>query len=155
MNHCTGRSQFVEIQYIDAKTSSLMSFTSSCEELKYGVPQGSVLGPLLFLLFINNLPKAVQDAKIVLFADDINILLIDKNLKSLNDKIQAAMNQIANWFMVNDLIINTEKTKALFFQGRSLSTIHKPDLYLNTKAITYMSNLKFLGIYITETLSWA
>jgi hypothetical protein len=101
------------------------------------------------------LPKAVQDAKIVLFADDTNILLIDKNLKSLNDKIQAAMNQIANWFAVNDLIINTEKTKALFFQRRSLSTICKQDLYLNTKAITYTSILKFLGIYITENLSWA
>jgi hypothetical protein len=65
------------------------------------------------------------------------------------------MNQIANWFAVNDLIITTEKTKELFFQGRSLSTIYKPDLYLNTKAITYTSNLKFLGMYITETLSWA
>jgi hypothetical protein len=132
-----------------------MSFTSSCKELKYSVPQGSVLGHLLFLLFINGLPKAVQDAKIVLFADDTNILLIDKNHKSLNDKIKAAMNQIANWFAVNDLILNTEKTKALFFQGHSLSTIYKPDPYLNTKAITYTSNLKFLGIYITENLSWA
>jgi hypothetical protein len=132
-----------------------MTFTSSCKELKYGVPQGSVLGPLLLFLFINDLPKAVQDAKIVLLANDTNILLIDKNLKSLNDKIQAAMNQTANWFVVYDLIINTEKTKALFFQGRSLSTSHKPDLYLNTKAITYTSNLKFLGIYITENLSWA
>jgi hypothetical protein len=95
-SYLTGRSHFVEIQHFDAKTSSLMSFTSSCKELKYGVPQGSVLGPLLFLLFINDLPKGVEDAKIVLFADDTNIYLIDINLKSLNDKIQVAMNQIAN-----------------------------------------------------------
>jgi hypothetical protein len=61
----------------------------------------------------------------------------------------------ANWFAVNDLIINTEKTKALFFQGHSLSTIHNPDLYLNTKAITYTYHLKFLGVCITENLSWA
>jgi hypothetical protein len=52
-----------------------MTFTSSCKELNYGLPQGSVQGLLLFLLFINDLPKAVQDDKIILFADDTNILL--------------------------------------------------------------------------------
>jgi hypothetical protein len=72
--------------------------------------------------------EKAEETKIVLFADDRNILLTDKNLKSLNAKIQAVMNQIANWFMVNDLIINTEKTKTLFFQGCSPSIIHKPDL---------------------------
>jgi hypothetical protein len=79
-SYLTGRSQFVEIQHIDSKTSSLMTFTSSCKELNYGVPHGSVLGPLLFLLFINDLPKAIQDAKIILFVDDNNILLIEKTL---------------------------------------------------------------------------
>jgi hypothetical protein len=74
-----------------------VTFTSSCKELNYGVPQGSVLGPLLFLLFINDLPKAIQDAKIILFADDTNLLLIEKNLKSLKEKKnQTAMNQIGN-----------------------------------------------------------
>jgi hypothetical protein len=77
-SYLTGGSQFVKIQHTDAKTSSLMTFTSSCKELNYGVLQGSAMGPLLILLFINNLPKANQDAKIILFADDNNILLIEK-----------------------------------------------------------------------------
>jgi hypothetical protein len=62
-------------------------YTSSCKEIKYGVPQGSVLGPFLFLLFINDLPQAVQEATVVLFTDDTNILLIEKNLTSLKGKI--------------------------------------------------------------------
>jgi hypothetical protein len=66
------------------------------------------------------------------------------NFKSLNEKIQTAMNQTENWFAENHLIINTEKTKVLFFQGRSPRPIHKLDLFLNSKEITYASNLKFL-----------
>jgi sarcosine oxidase/L-pipecolate oxidase len=55
-------------------------FTSSCKEIKYGLPQGSVLEPLLFLLFINDLPQAVQEAKVVLFAEDTNIEGIHKRM---------------------------------------------------------------------------
>jgi hypothetical protein len=65
------------------------------------------------------------------------------------------MNQIENWFAENQLIINTGKTKTLFFQERSPRPIHKPHLFLNSKIITYASNLKFLGIYITDNLRWA
>jgi retron-type reverse transcriptase len=86
-SYLTDRTQFVEIQQIDEKTSNLKTYTSSCKEIKYGLPQGSVLGPLLFLLYINDLPQSVQEAKVVLFADDTNILLIEKNLVSLQDKI--------------------------------------------------------------------
>jgi sarcosine oxidase/L-pipecolate oxidase len=68
------RTQFVEIQHVDQMTSNLKTFTSSLKVIKHGVPQSSVLGPLLFLLFINDLPQAPQQARVVLFADDTNIL---------------------------------------------------------------------------------
>jgi hypothetical protein len=86
------RTQFVEIQHVSQKTSNLKTITSSPKVIKHGVPQGSVLGPLLFLLFINDLPHALQEAKVVLSADDTNILLTDTHLISLNEKIQKVRN---------------------------------------------------------------
>jgi hypothetical protein len=84
-SYLTGRTQFVEIQQVDEKTTNIKTYTSSCK--KYGVPEGSLLRPLLFLLFINDFPLAVQEAKVVLFVDGTNILLIEKNLTSLKGKI--------------------------------------------------------------------
>jgi retron-type reverse transcriptase len=109
------RTQFVEIQHVDQKTSNLKTFTSSYKAIKHGVPQGSVLGPLLFLLFINDLPQALHEAKVILFADDTNTLLTDKKLLSLK-KILKVRNQLDNWFHENHLIINTEKTKYYSFR---------------------------------------
>jgi hypothetical protein len=87
------------------------------------------MGHLLFLLFINDLPQAVQEAKVVLFADDTNILLTEKNLTSLKWKIVEVMKLFENRFLTNNPIINMEKTRAILFQGRGSSLIHRPVLY--------------------------
>jgi hypothetical protein len=89
----------VEIQNLDEKTTNIKPFASSFKEIKYDVPQGSVLGPLLLLLFINNLPYAVQEAKVILFMNDTNILLTEKDLRSLKGKIVKVMKQLENWFL--------------------------------------------------------
>jgi hypothetical protein len=69
-------------------------------------------------LFINDLPQAVQDAKVVLFADDTNILLIEKDLTPLKGKILKVIKELENWVLTNNLTINMEKTKAIIFKGR-------------------------------------
>jgi hypothetical protein len=74
-----------------------------------------VLGPLLFLSYINDLPLNIQDAKLVLFADDINILIIDKNIDAIQERINRVMKQFETWFSNNNIIINTDKTKAMLF----------------------------------------
>jgi hypothetical protein len=85
----------------------LEKFTSALKETKCGVPQGSVLGPILFLLYINDLPLNISGGRTVLFADDINIQIEADNAETLNRKIKEAMQQLSRWLYINKLVINT------------------------------------------------
>jgi hypothetical protein len=81
-------------------------YRSSCTEIKKGVPRGSVLGPLLLLLYINDLAVNSHDANLVMFADDINVLISDSDVRLLQIKTDRAVAELENWFNRNDLVIN-------------------------------------------------
>jgi hypothetical protein len=87
------RSQYVEIV---AKTEDIcnQNYKSTFRAIKRGVPQGPILGLCLFLLYINDFPQYIPDTKVVLFADDINIVLADKDVTRLQDKVNNTMKQI-------------------------------------------------------------
>jgi hypothetical protein len=131
-SYLTGGTQFVEIQQLAEKTSNTNTYTSSCKEIKYGIPQGSALGLLLFLWFINDLPQAVQHAKVVLFMDDTNILLIQNNLDIFKRGNRKSCETIRK-LVLDNLIINMRKTKEILFPGIGSRLIHRPLLYLNNK----------------------
>jgi hypothetical protein len=114
-SYLTRRSQYVEISSNDNKYF-MNRYNSSLKNIKFGIPQGSILGPLLFLLYINDLPCHISYGKLALFADDTNILITDKNIIDLQEKTGRIMTQLESWFSKNNLIINADKTKAMFFQ---------------------------------------
>ena len=104
----------------DRKQFTSVQGNKSAEKLiKYGVPQGSVLGPLLFMLFINDQHKAVEFSSIHHFADDTNLLLIDKSLKKINKHINRDLKLTVDWIRANKLSLNASKTEIILFKPRN------------------------------------
>ena len=88
----------------------LLNHESDSELITYGVPQGSVLGPLLFLIYMNDIQYAVPNAKIRLFADDTNLFLHNNDFVNLFGTANISMSQLSEWFIANRLSLNLKKT---------------------------------------------
>lgn len=119
--------------------------------LDMGVPQGSVLGPLIFLLFINDLPNKIQNGQIVMFADDTTMLLSAPDSNELKIKISNILQSYEEWCHKNILILNIGKTECLFFSKRRIPS---NDLALALPNDGFSKSVKFLGTIIDDSLCW-
>jgi len=120
----------------------------------HGVPQGSVLGPLLFLLYINDLPMAVPSKIIpVLFADDTSIIITRPTTSELQEAISASLHQLTNWFQENSLSLNVSKTYFLQFHNKNQNKLETP-ITLDSQFITKSNHIKFLGLTINDSMTW-
>ena len=109
-SYLTNRRQCIEINQCDSSNAMVRRYRSSCMEIKQGVPKGSVLGPLLFLLYIVDLPLNIHGTNLVMFAGDINILITDSDVCALQRKIDSVIAELEIWFNRNDLVINVSET---------------------------------------------
>ena len=93
------------------------------------VPQGSVLGPLLFLIYINDLNRAVTFSYIQHFADDTNIIYRHKSLRKINQRINYDLRNIVEWLRANRIALNTDKTKIVYIIQSTLKTFNQKNKF--------------------------
>jgi hypothetical protein len=122
------------------------TYRSSSLDSEQGVPQGLVLGPLLFLLYINDLPKNVHDAKVVMFADDFSVFISESDARELQIKIDRVVTELETWLNRNDLVINLGKTGVMSFHNEQRHFLAKPLVTFKSMTVVYTSETNFLGI---------
>lgn len=150
-SYLTSRIQSVVIK--DKKTGT--NATSEPGIIHHGVPQGSILGPLLFLIYINDLPSAIQQQAVaVLFADDTSILINNKSTCELVKVATQVLNTLDDWFSANKLTVNIDKTNFIAFATRS-SVPKVNQLPCRVNEIQQTKDTKFLGVQINEKLDWS
>ena len=123
---------------------------------KYGVPQGSVLGPLLFSIYVNDLPCFLND-KCEMFADDTTLHSCDSDPNILNKKLQDNLEKVIDWTELNHMALNPHKTKCMYVSARQkrqkMQSCFKP-LYIGDNPVVEVNSHRMLGVIMDRDLSW-
>uniref|UniRef100_A0A672Z783 Reverse transcriptase domain-containing protein n=3 Tax=Sphaeramia orbicularis TaxID=375764 RepID=A0A672Z783_9TELE len=131
---------------------SIGNTNSQLRNVTCGVPQGSVLGPKLFILYLNDIFMASSKLKFTIFADDTNLLYSGVNMKQILEIVEKELSKLKKWFDVNKLSLNEDKTKFMVFGGARGSDDIK--LKINEIEIERVYETKFLGVIIDHKLCW-
>lgn len=146
------RKQYVNLSYSDH--TGVNKINSDYLDINLGVPQGSVLGPILFLLYTNELDTLTTDAFFVMYADDKSLLISDPVDETLESKCNNVLQIIGNWYNSNSLYFNTEKTQVVRFHNRQ-KVCSQLSITLNgVDILDSAQEVKFLGVTIDECLNW-
>ena len=144
-SYLSDRKQFVSINGYD----------SEIKDVTCGVPQGSSLGPLLFLLYINDLRLCLSETGCGHFADDTFIVFNSKKTKTIETVINYELKKVSKWLRLNKLSLNAAKTEVIFFRSSRHSLDYdKLSIKMNGFKLTPVDYIKYLGMYIDKNLDW-
>ena len=146
MSYLTGRTQ--QVCYNGVASSNI-------NEINLSVPQGSILGPLLFIIYVNDFPNCLKYGTSLSFADDTSIFISGKTARTLFDKGNDELCNIDNWLVANKLSLNANKTKCVHFKTANSKTPPSDlNLVIRNVIIERVSSVRVLGTIIHENLSW-
>ena len=127
---------------------------SSLKTISHGVPQGSVLGPLLFIIFINDMHNSIEHSKMHHYADDTNLLLTDNSLKKINKYVNPDLSLLCHWLRANKLSLNTSKTEIIIFRPKNKQINKKLNFRISAQKIDICNKVQYLGVVLEENLEW-
>lgn len=144
-SYLEGRSQFVQ----------LAQNQSEIRKISCGVPQGSILGPLLFILYINDVVNVSPLVEMFMFADDTNLFMSNSNVEILIQQMNAELCKLSHWFKINKLSLNIKKTNFMLFKARNKSIAHHITVQIDGTILNQVTSTKFLGVILNENLTWS
>ena len=120
-----------------------------------GVPQGSIMGPLLFIVYINDLPDVVKHAQVSLYEDDTVLYCFSDNPIDLEEQLNVGLHTVCDWLRDNKLTLNIKKTKAMVIgSNRKLSNTSSVTVHVNGNTIENVEHFSYLGVTPSTTMTW-
>ena len=136
-------------QYVSVNVQNSIHLSVTC-----GVPQGFVLGPLLFLLYINDLPSSSSKLSFYLVADDTNIYFESDSLNKLQEVVNRELKHVKKWLDANKLALNVDKTNFIIFHSPKNTLDQTVSIKIGKEHVKQAKYVKFLGLLLDENLNW-
>ena len=149
-SYLTNRKQFCKVNGVFSKT----------EDIRCGVPQGSCLGPLLFLIYIKDLPFSLKKAKVTMYADDTSISFSSSSLEDIDQTLNSELSHLKQWLLGNKLSLNVLKSQALVVGSQPKikkivdKTVDQSQFFIGDSQVENLNQIKYLGVIIDRSLNW-